>query len=81
MMLMSIKKWGNSQGLRFSKEILEQLKIRVNDEVNVEVLENKIVITKAHPDTIDIAKLFSEYNGDYRSKEYNWGPAKGDEIW
>ena len=75
-MLMSIKKWGNSQGLRFSKEIFEQLKTRVNNEVNVEVLKNIIVVTKARPDTIDIAKLLSEYNGDYRGKEYDWGPAK-----
>ncbi len=80
-MLMSIKKWGNSQGLRFSKELLEQLKIQVNDEVNVEVVEEKIIITKAHPDKIDIEKLFADYKGEYRGDEFDWGLPKGDEVW
>ena len=80
-MLMSIKKWGNSQGLRFSKEILDQLKISVNDAVNVDVIDGKIVISKAYPEKIDIEKLFKKYKGNYKAEEYNWGSPQGDEIW
>ncbi len=39
-----ISKWGNSQGLRVSKEILQSLHLAVGDKVDVRVDENKIII-------------------------------------
>jgi antitoxin MazE len=39
-----ISKWGNSQGLRVSKEILESLHLSVGDKVNVHVKDEKIII-------------------------------------
>lgn len=80
-MITAIKKWGNSQGLRFSREILEKMNIAVNDEVNIEVVDDKIIITKAYPTKVDIEKLFKDYNGEYKSEEYDWGPAVGEEAW
>lgn len=78
-MAVAIKKWGNSQGIRFSKEILEQSGISVNDEVNIEVSENMIIITKSHPEKINIEKLFKEYNDSFKGEEFNWGPSEGEE--
>lgn len=80
-MITAIKKWGNSQGLRFSREILEKLDILIDDEVNVEVIDQKIVITKAYPTKIDIRELFKNYNEDYKGEEYDWGMPVGEEIW
>ena len=80
-MLLSIKKWGNSQGIRFSKDILEPLDIHVDDEVKVEVVNDQIIITKAYPKKIDIEKLFADYKGTYKGEELDWGPPKGGEIW
>lgn len=80
-MITAIKKWGNSQGLRFSREILEKLDITIDDEVNVEVVDDKIIITKAHPTKINIEELFKDYTGDYKGEEYDWGPVVGEEAW
>lgn len=78
-MITAIKKWGNSQGLRFSREILEQLDIAIDDEVNVEVVDHKIVITKAIPQKVDIEELFKNYKGDYKGEEFDWGTVQGEE--
>lgn len=78
-MVTAIKKWGNSQGLRFSKEMLDRLDISVNDEVNVEVKDNKIIITKAQPSKVNIEELFTEYNKGYKGEEVNWGESVGEE--
>ena len=36
-MLSKIQKWGNSQGLRFTKTLLQEAQINVGDEVSVSV--------------------------------------------
>jgi antitoxin MazE len=43
-MLATISKWGNSQGLRVPKELLEKLDLTVGDKVKVELVEKKIII-------------------------------------
>ena len=43
-MLTKMKKWGNSQGLRFPKAILEEARMAVGDEVTVSVRGRKIII-------------------------------------
>jgi antitoxin MazE len=43
-MLTKIQKWGNSQGLRISRQLLEDARIAVGDEVDVAVRDGLIVI-------------------------------------
>ena len=80
-MIATIKKWGNSQGLRFSKELLSRLNLYVDDMVNIEVVDNKIIIYKAEPEELRLSDLFEEYDGNYKPKEADWGKPKGDEKW
>ena len=46
-MITRIHKWGNSQGLRLSKELLSQADIEVGDAVEVALRDGSIVITPA----------------------------------
>ena len=46
-MVTKIQKWGNSQGLRVSKYILEQAKIDIGDEVDMTVKDGTIIIKSA----------------------------------
>ena len=48
-MVTKIQKWGNSQGLRMSKYILEQAKIDIGDEVDMTVKDGVIIIKSAKP--------------------------------
>lgn len=42
-----VRRWGNGQAIRLSKEILEQMHIKENDNLNVTVHDGKMVLEKA----------------------------------
>ena len=46
-MLGKIQKWGNSQGLRFTKALLQEAQINVGDEVSVSVKNGQIIVEPA----------------------------------
>ena len=79
--MLTISKWGNSQGIRIPKKYLEQLGLKVGEKVDIKIEDGKIVIipikNKRKP-KIDINQLFKE---DYEeNKEFEWGQV-GKEIW
>ena len=39
-----VKEWGNSQGIRFPKSVLQEAGIAVNDTLTVEVEDGKIIL-------------------------------------
>lgn len=45
MQTLTVKKWGNSLGVRIPKNIADSGKLKVDQEVSVEAIEGKIVIT------------------------------------
>ncbi len=44
-MQLTVKKWGNSLGVRIPKNIAETGKLKVDQVVQIEAIEGKIVIT------------------------------------
>jgi antitoxin MazE len=83
MMLTKVQKWGNSQGLRFSKAILEEAAIHVGDEVRITVEDGRIIVEPAYQvrGRFDIQKLVAEMPADYQVEEADWGEPTGEEIW
>jgi antitoxin MazE len=75
-----IKKMGNSKGIILKKDILEALNLCENDELNVEIEEDKLILTKVKKN-MSIDTLFNDYTGDYKPTEIDWGKAQGREIW
>lgn len=45
-MIAQIKSWGNSQGVRLPKDLLESIGVKLNDFLSVEIKENSIVLSK-----------------------------------
>ena len=81
-MLTKIQKWGNSQGLRFTKALLEEAQINVGDEVQVSVHEGRIVVepvTKVRG-RYDLEALVSKMPEGYQAEELDWGPPVGREA-
>ena len=79
--MLTIGKWGNSQGIRIPKRYLDQLGLRIGEKVEIKIEDGKIVIiplkNKRKP-KIDINQLFKE---DYEeNKEFDWGQV-GKEAW
>ena len=82
-MLTKIQKWGNSQGLRFTKALLEEAQINVGDEVQVSVHKGRIVVepvTKVRG-RYDLETLISKMPKRYQAEELDWGPPAGREVW
>ena len=74
-----VRAWGNSQGIRLSKKILETAKIGLDDLLQVEVSENTIILKKAFRH-----KSFEERLADYDGKidvlDFDWGEPLGKEL-
>lgn len=70
-MTATISKWGNSQGLRFPKDIMKELHLAIGDKVNVFVENNKAIIEPIAKEQIkyDINELVSKIPKDYIAKE------------
>ena len=80
-MIAKIQRWGNSQGIRFSREVLKQVHIAVGDEVAIEVHDNEIRVKPVKPTRgkYSLRKLLS--NNKMKSGELDWGPSVGKEVW
>lgn len=82
-MLAKVQKWGNSQGLRLTKSVLEEAGLNVGDEVRVSVRKGRIVVAPAARvrGKYDLKTLLSAMPDGYRPEEQNWGPRAGKETW
>lgn len=82
-MVTTIQKWGNSQGLRFPKNLLEAANISVGDEVVLSVKDGKIIVEPANKvrGRYNIEHLVAEMPADYKVEETDWGPPAGQEEW
>ena len=82
-MLTKVQKWGNSQGLRFPKAILEEARINVGDQVNISVQKGRIIVepvTKVRGRYV-LSELVSRMPKTYQVEELDWGMPVGKEVW
>jgi antitoxin MazE len=82
-MITKVQKWGNSQGLRISRELLSGVEIGVGDAVEVAVREGVIVITPVHRvrGGQDLKQLVKRIPKGYKPEELDWGHPVGKEVW
>ena len=77
-----VQKWGNSQGLRLSKDVLADANLAVGDAVEVTAREGTIVITPARRvrGRHSLAALVKDMPSGYKVEELGWGPSTGREV-
>lgn len=89
-MYATIQRWGNSQGIRIPKVLLEALNIRENDRVELVQSENTITIKKVELHTHKtleerLIKFYGKPIGEIgqieTQTEVQWGKAEGNEVW
>ncbi len=82
-MVTRIQKWGNSQGLRLVKHVLEDAHLSVGDEVNVTARDGMIVIAPARHirGKQSLQELVSPIPTNYKHREVDWGKPVGREAW
>lgn len=77
----TILKWGNSQGIRLPKVLLEMLKWENNDKIQIISEKDFIKIRKVGSQKKNIKELFKDYDGNYKCSEIDWGEKEGKEVW
>ena len=75
----AIRAWGNSQGIRIPKSILEKMDLKTSDILEIEVEGGVIILRKPF-----IHKTFeerlAEFNGEIAVCDFDWGEPVGREI-
>jgi antitoxin MazE len=78
-MLAKVQPWGNSQGLRLSKQLLEQADIAVGEDIEIVAKKGQIILKKAKK--FDLAEMVSRMPKDYQVQEESFGEPVGKEVW
>lgn len=76
-----VKAWGNSQGIRISKDVLRAANISMNDILDVIVKDGQIMLVKQFRH-----KTLEERAAKFQGKleldgEFDWGEPEGREVW
>ncbi|OGR23720.1 MAG: transcriptional regulator/antitoxin, MazE [Desulfobacterales bacterium RIFOXYA12_FULL_46_15] len=82
-MLTKIQKWGNSQGLRISKNLLSDAQLDVGDAVDISVKDGIMLVTPAKRirGQHNLKDLVSRIPENYQAGEIGWGEPVGKEVW
>ena len=88
-MYTTVSRWGNSQGIRLPKSLLEALGLQENDRVELSCQEDVITIRKASaPTHRTLAERLTAFYQQPLDKiepihtdEVDWGKREGHEIW
>ncbi len=82
-MVTKVQKWGNSQGVRISKDVLADAAIGIGDEVEILYVSGGIMILPVSPVTrgLSLDELLSRIPADYEAEEIDLGPPVGREVW
>lgn len=81
MTIATIQKWGNSQGIRLPRYILEAAQLHTDETVEIDVQDGQITIRKQTKQKKSIEELFAGFEGTYTDKEWDWGKPTGEELW
>lgn len=80
-MKVQVKAWGNSQGIRISKDILREADVEIDDELEVKVVNGMITLVKPFRHKT-LEERAAEFNGNLNlDGEYHWGEPVGREVW
>ena len=76
-MSVTLRKWGNSVGVRLPKPMLEQLGLKEGNEVDIAVEGNRLVLKRKR---VTLAELLAQCKPENRPDPIDWGPDVGREI-
>ena len=81
-MRLVVNRWGNSAGIRLPKQVLQKLKIDINDEMDYKIEGEKIILEKVNSvPEFTIEELFRDYEGEPTKEKPKIFRAEGNEKW
>lgn len=85
-MQMTIKKWGNSLATRIPKAVVDSIGLHLNQQVEIEAVNGKIIITPAKIIEYNLEELLRQCNPESMAltrEDQEWinSPPLGKEVW
>lgn len=84
----AIRRWGNSQGIRLSKEIINKTGLKENDQVEISIDDGKIVIEKVTSKYSNLKERLEAFYGKplddifvEDTQEVDVSAPRGKEVW
>ena len=77
--MITLEKWGDSQGIILPKFMLDELGWNEGDELSISKDRDRIIIEK-HNKRKSIVELFDGYKDDYKPEEIDWGETRENEM-
>ena len=77
----TITKWGNSLGLRISKNICKDLNLSTGTKVTLKIKNNKLEIIPDKSKAAELEHLLSQINDNNLHPEFYSGGKTGNELW
>ena len=76
-----VKTWGNSQGIRIPKEVLQEANVKINDVLDVRVAAGMIMLVKPFRHKT-LEERVAEFDGKLNlDGEFDWDEPVGREVW
>ena len=75
----TIRAWGNSQGICLPKHVLEKLKLKTSDVLQIR-LENDMIVLKKNFRHKTFEERLAEYDGKITVADFDYGEPVGKEI-
>lgn len=80
-MQVKLRPWGNSQGIRFSKEFLSEAGFSIDETLTAEIINGQIVLSRVFRHR-SLKERAAEYGGQLNlSDELDWSEPVGSEVW
>jgi len=76
-----LQKWGNSLAVRIPKAFIDEMKIKENSSLYLEMKEGAILITPAPERRWSLKTLLSEVTEENKPGEWEMGEKSGIEEW
>ena len=81
-MVATLQKWGNSNGIRIPKALLDELQWKDGDSLEISTENGNLLVKSIRPrKRKTIEELFAHYDGNYKPQEVDWGQPVGEEVW
>ena len=75
----AIRSWGNSQGIRIPKNILEKMNLKTSDVLELEIKDDTIVLRKQFTHK-SFEERLAEFGGEISVCDFDWGEPVGREV-
>ena len=76
-----VKTWGNSQGIRIPREVLQDAGISLNEILDIKVKNGVIILEKTFKHKT-LEERAAEFGGNLNlDGEFDWGEPVGREVW